>query len=149
MSDQVAVTGSVSTGDRDGLRAGIVGSLVFSSGSGSGNAGLDVPVEADLAGAEQVAQLLEGVGARGGGDLLDEQVLQIGVSSNGLVGGQQDGAVLLKLAAAGPQSGEGVVAFAGLNAVGVGNRQTVDVSLPRAEIFSAAASRSSQEAIAV
>ena len=56
MSDQVAVTGSVSTGDGHSLRTGIVSSLILSSGSG--NTGLDVPVEADLAGAEQVAQFL-------------------------------------------------------------------------------------------
>ncbi len=54
MSDQVAVTGSVSTGDGHSLRTGIVSSLILSSGSGSDNTGLDVPVEADLAGAEQV-----------------------------------------------------------------------------------------------
>ena len=135
MSDQVAVTGSVSTGDGHSLRTGIVSSLILSSGSGSDNTGLDVPVEADLAGAEQVAQLLERVSTGGGGDLLDEQVLQIGVSSNRLIGGQHDGAVLLEFAAASPQSGEGVVAFAGLNAVGVGDRQTVDVAAQSGDLL--------------
>ena len=103
---QVTMTGSVSTGDGHSLCTGIVSSLILSSGSSGSNTGLDVPVEADLAGAEQVAQLLEGVGTGGGGDLLDEQVLQIGVSSNRLIRGQQDGAVLLEFAAASPQSGK-------------------------------------------